>query len=75
MDQIAADPKAGLDEKKGMIEMLRRFEQQAGGEGGQLRDPSDLDPDEEEEEEDELERRLRDIDLGMSAHDISVGRG
>jgi hypothetical protein len=61
MDQIATDPQAGLDEKKSMIEMLRRFEQQAGGEDG---GPDDFDQDEEEEEEDELERRLRDVDLG-----------
>lgn len=63
MDQIATDPQAGLDEKKSMIEMLRRFEQQAGGEDG---DPTALDQD-EEEEEDELERRLRDVNLGKSS--------
>jgi hypothetical protein len=61
MDQIATDPQAGLDEKKSMIEMLRRFEQQTGDEDGDL---NTLDQDEEEEEEDELERRLRDVDLG-----------
>jgi len=64
MDQIASDPQAGMDDKKAMMEMLRRFEGQAG-EGGpeeSLRLDND---DDDDDEEDELERRLRDIDLGM----------
>lgn len=63
MDQIAADPQVGLDDKKGMIEMLRRFEQQAeNGEGLNLENDGDSD----EEDEDELTAKLKDIDLGQS---------
>lgn len=61
MDQIASDPQAGMDDKKAMMEMLRRFEGQAG-EGGP---EESLGLADEDEEEDELEKRLRDIDLGM----------
>jgi hypothetical protein len=61
MDQIASDPQAGMDDKKAMMEMLRRFEGQAG-EGGPEEGVGSAD---EDDEEDELERRLRDIDLGM----------
>ena len=61
MDQIASDPQAGMDDKKAMMEMLRRFEGQAG-EGGP---EESLGLDNDDDEEDELERRLRDIDLGM----------
>jgi len=60
MNQIASDPQAGMDEKKAMIEMLRRFEGQTG-ESGSI---EELGVKDEDEEEDELERRLRDIDLG-----------
>lgn len=61
MDQIATDPKVGMNDKKDMIEMLRRFEKQ-----GEENDPFELgsDANEEEEEEDELETKLRGIDLG-----------
>lgn len=64
MDQIATDPQVGLDDKKGMIEMLRRFEQQAedGGSGPGLGHEGELEEG-DDEEEDELEARLRDIDL------------
>jgi hypothetical protein len=65
MDQIASDPQAGMDDKKAMMEMLRRFEGQAG-EGGP---EESLGLDNEDDEEDELERRLRDIDLGMFLDD------
>jgi hypothetical protein len=61
MDQIASDPQAGMDDKKAMMEMLRRFEGQAG-EGGPEESPG---LGNEDDDEDELERRLRDIDLGM----------
>ena len=61
MDQIASDPQAGMDDKKAMMEMLRRFEGQAD-EGGS---EESLGLEDEDEEEDELEKRLRDIDLGM----------
>lgn len=61
MDQIASDPQVGLDDKKDMVEMLRRFEQQAqDGEGPKLEEYDEADT----EDEDELEARLRDIDLG-----------
>jgi hypothetical protein len=62
MDQIAADPQAGLDDKKAMMEMLRRFEDQASTDGQNTGGDADEDDD---EDEDELERRLKDIDLGM----------
>lgn len=61
MDQIATNPEVGLDDKKDMIELLRRFENQsAEEEGGGL----DL---EHDYDEDELETRLRGIDLGTIA--------
>lgn len=65
MDQIASDPQAGMDDKKAMMEMLRRFEGQAG-EGGP---EESLGLEDEDDQEDELERRLRDIDLGMFLDD------
>ena len=60
LDQIATDPKAGVEEKRNMMEMLRRFEQsQVEGDDAfaQLED-------EEVEEEDELRARLDGLDLG-----------
>jgi hypothetical protein len=63
MDQIASDPQAGLDDKKAMLEMLRRFEDQAGTDD---QDPGLGLDDEDQDEEDDLERRLRDVDIGMS---------
>lgn len=62
MESISADRDAGIEEKKQMLEMLKRFEETAAegedltGLGGEL----------EEEEEDELERALAGIDLGES---------
>ena len=50
-----------MDDKKAMMEMLRRFEGQAG-EGGP---EESLGLEDDDDEEDELGRRLRDIDLGM----------
>lgn len=68
MNQIATDPQVGLDDKKGMIEMLRRFEKQ-----GEDNEGLNLGADEgEDEEEDELETKLRGIDLGMSALSLIV---
>ena len=58
MESIAVDPKAGLDEKKQMLEMLKRFEE-AQADGEDL--TSELN---EELEEDELEKALAGIDLG-----------
>lgn len=58
MESIAGDPKAGLDEKKQMLEMLKRFEE-AQADGEDL--TSELN---EELEEDELEKALAGIDLG-----------
>lgn len=54
MEQIATNPKAALEEKRKMMEMLRRFEDQEG-EG--------LDGD-HDEDEDELAEKLEGIDLG-----------
>jgi hypothetical protein len=50
-----------MDDKKAMMEMLRRFEGQAG-EGCP---EESLGLEDDDDEEDELGRRLRDIDLGM----------
>ncbi|WRT69223.1 uncharacterized protein IL334_006207 [Kwoniella shivajii] len=62
LSSIASDPKAGLDEKKNMIEMLRRFEQaQAEGGGDTLAELEELER--HEEDEDELLEKLKDIDL------------
>jgi hypothetical protein len=67
MDQIASDPQAGMDDKKAMMEMLRRFEGQAGESGPE----EGLGLEDEHDDEDELEKRLRDIDLGR----FSLSRG
>ena len=66
LDQIAVDPKAGLDEKKKMMDMLRRFEDAQAGEDGALVELDEAG----EESEDELEKALADIDLGtcLSSH-------
>jgi hypothetical protein len=71
MDQIAADPQAGLDDKKAMMDMLRRFEDQASTDGQDIGGDEDDDGD---EDEDELERRLKDIDLGMLTLLITLTR-
>nr|XP_031861499.1 uncharacterized protein CI109_003103 [Kwoniella shandongensis]KAA5528571.1 hypothetical protein CI109_003103 [Kwoniella shandongensis] len=60
LDSIASDPKAGLDEKKGMMEMLRRFEE-AQAEGGDAL--AQLEEDDDEDDDEELAEKLRDIDL------------
>jgi hypothetical protein len=52
-----------LDDKKAMLEMLRRFEDQAGTDN---QDPGLGLEEEDEDDEDELERRLRDVDIGKS---------
>ncbi|OWZ74316.1 hypothetical protein AYX14_00256 [Cryptococcus neoformans] len=57
LDSISADPKAGLEEKRAMMEMLRRFEE-AEAEGG-----NGLEELESEDEEDELITRLQGVDI------------
>ncbi|EAL19975.1 hypothetical protein CNBF3020 [Cryptococcus deneoformans B-3501A] len=57
LDSISADPKAGLEEKRAMMEMLRRFEE-TEAEGG-----NGLEELESEYEEDELITRLQGIDI------------
>ncbi|WVW79523.1 hypothetical protein I302_101492 [Kwoniella bestiolae CBS 10118] len=65
LSSIASDPKAGLEEKKSMVEMLRRFEetQAEGGEGSEdfLKELEELEK--EEEEYDELLEKLNGVDL------------
>lgn len=62
MDQIATDPKVGMEDKKDMIEVLRRFEKQ-----GEEEEEDGLDlTGEGEDAEGELEIKLRGIDLGTS---------
>ncbi|WWD06906.1 hypothetical protein V865_005003 [Kwoniella europaea PYCC6329] len=65
LSTIASDPKAGLEEKKSMVEMLRRFEesQAEGGEGSEdfLKELEELEK--EEEEYDELLQKLDGVDL------------
>lgn len=62
LDSISADPKAGLEEKKAMMGMLRRFEdEQAEGGDGLGLGLADL---EESDEEDELRGQLEGVDLG-----------
>ncbi|WWC63867.1 uncharacterized protein I303_106472 [Kwoniella dejecticola CBS 10117] len=64
LSSIATDPKVGMDEKKNMMDMLRRFEDaQADGE-----DPEEIlkqlqELEKEEEEHDELLEKLQGIDL------------
>lgn len=69
LDQIAVDPKAGLDEKKKMMDMLRRFEDAQAGEDGALVELDEAG----EESEDELEKALADIDLGTCLSDDVPG--
>ena len=69
-DQIAVDPKAGLDEKKKMMDMLRRFEDAQAGEDGALVELDEAG----EESEDELEQALADIDLGTCLSNGLSGR-
>ncbi|KIR99920.1 hypothetical protein L804_02556 [Cryptococcus deuterogattii 2001/935-1] len=57
LDSISADPKAGLEEKRAMMEMLRRFEE-AEAKGG-----NGLEELESEDEEDELINRLQEVDI------------
>ncbi|OWZ38942.1 hypothetical protein C351_04034 [Cryptococcus neoformans c8] len=57
LDSISADPKAGLEEKRAMMEMLRRFEE-AEAEGG-----NGLEELESEDEEDDLITRLQGVDI------------
>jgi hypothetical protein len=59
LDEIAADPKADFEEKKRMMEMLKRFED-AQAEGEEF--IAELD--EEDEEEDELQKALDGLDIG-----------
>ena len=59
LDQIAADPKAGIEEKKKMMDMLRRFEDEQL-EGGETFTTLDR----HQEEEDELLEKLEGVDLG-----------
>ncbi|KAK8844066.1 hypothetical protein IAR55_006860 [Kwoniella newhampshirensis] len=65
LDSIASDPKAGFDEKKGMMEMLRRFEQAQAEGGDALAELEEDDEDEEEKEDpdDELAEKLGDINI------------
>ncbi|ORY28764.1 hypothetical protein BCR39DRAFT_533731, partial [Naematelia encephala] len=59
MEAISTDEQAGLEEKKAMLEMLRRFEEGAAGDEEALRE---LEEDEEEEDE-QLRTLLAEIDL------------
>jgi hypothetical protein len=56
LQSIKADPAAGVEEKKGMMDMLRRFEEEQG----------DLDA--ELDEEDDLAEKLAGVDLGTYSH-------
>ncbi len=60
LDQIATDPKAGKEEKKSMMEMLRRFEE-AQAEGNDAL----AELDDQDEEEDELREKLEGVELGV----------
>jgi hypothetical protein len=60
-ESIESDPKASLEERKAMVEMLKRFEE--GQVDGQSRIEG-LDDDEDEDAEDELLRALEGVDIG-----------
>lgn len=65
ISEIAANPEAGTDEKRKMLEMLRRFEEaQADGESGQIELLGNGSDDGDDDEWDELAERLADVDLG-----------
>lgn len=62
MEEIATDPQADFEEKRRMLEMLRKFEDaQLEGEDAlkQLQEEEH-----EEDEGDELERALQGVDIG-----------
>jgi hypothetical protein len=61
-ESIENDPRANLEERKAMIEMLKRFEE--GQMDGEDRIEA-LDNDEDEDEDDELEKALAGVDLGQ----------
>jgi hypothetical protein len=61
MDQIAADPKVELDERRNMMGMLRRFEE-AAAEGEDVL--AALMAEEETDEDDGLAAALEGVDLG-----------
>ncbi|WWC72945.1 uncharacterized protein I206_106909 [Kwoniella pini CBS 10737] len=64
LSSIATDPKVGMDEKKNMIDLLKRFEEaQAEGENSEdfLKQLEELEK--EEEDQDELLEKLQGIDL------------
>lgn len=61
MADIKADPAAGIEEKKGMMEMLRRFEKEQDGERDLM---AQLEAEDVASEEDELAGKLAGVDLG-----------
>lgn len=61
MDQIAADPKAEFEEKRKMMDMLRRFEEAAADGEDTI---AALESEEGNEDEDELAAALEGVDLG-----------
>jgi len=65
LDQIAADPKAGMEEKRNMMEILRRLEER------QVEGDEAFAGLEEEDEEDELRAKLEGWDLGGCTCHIS----
>lgn len=68
LQSIKTDPTAGLEEKKGMMEMLRRFEEEAadGGSEELLRKLREEEG-EEVDEDDGLAEKLAGVDLGTSS--------
>lgn len=62
MDQIAADPKAELEEKRKMVDMLRRFEEAAADGDDAM---AALEAEEGGDDDDELVNALEGVDLGM----------
>lgn len=60
MDEIKAAEGKTSEEKRAMMDMLRRFEE----ENGESDDSQDGDENERDLEREELEKRLGDVDLG-----------
>jgi hypothetical protein len=65
MESIASDPKADQEEKRRMMEMLRRFEDAAAEGDDALAELEEEEGD--EDEDDELAAALEGLDLGKSS--------
>lgn len=76
VESISSDPKSKMEEKKKMMEMLKKFEEGEGELDHDLLEKLEQDggDDGDEEEEDELALKLKDVNIGKSACHLDVSR-